>query len=153
VTNSDYHALAEFRYQICRFLRFSEQAARAEGLEAQQHQYMLVVQAVSQEEAPTIGQVAERLLIHHHSAVGLADRLEERGYLERIRGAGDRRQVRVRLTPQGAAILKRLSALHRRELHQSGPELVAALQALLQGISPEREEDALETSSPLKGEE
>jgi DNA-binding MarR family transcriptional regulator len=146
VTQSDYRALADFRYQICRFLRFSEQAAQAEGLEAQQHQFMLVVQAASQEEAPTIGQVAERLLIHHHSAVGLADRLEERGHLERIRGAGDRRQVRLRLTPQGAATLTRLSALHRRELHQSGPELVAALQALLEGVTPERDEDVLEIS-------
>jgi DNA-binding MarR family transcriptional regulator len=131
LTQRDFEVLAEFRYHIRRFLRFSELAAQAEGLEPQQHQFLLAIQAASDAEAPTMGHVAGRLLIHPHSAVGLADRLEERGLLERIRGGGDRRQVRLRLTAAGAEILMRLSALHRRELDDSGPELVGALQAVL----------------------
>ena len=131
LTQHDFHVLADFRYHIRRFLRFSELAAQAEGLEPQQHQFLLAIQAATEPEAPTMGYVAGRLLIHPHSAVGLADRLEERGLLERMRGGGDRRQVRLRLTEAGTETLTRLSALHRRELDDSGPELVAALQAVL----------------------
>jgi DNA-binding MarR family transcriptional regulator len=135
MTHQDYRVLADFRYQIRRFLRFSEQAAAAEGLEPQQHQFLLTIQA--ELDAPTVGQIADRLLIHHHSAVGLADRLEERGMIRRLRGAGDRRTVRLQLTTQGAEILERLSALHSKELRQSGPDLVAALEQLLDGVSVE----------------
>lgn len=131
LTQHDFCVLADFRYHIRRFLRFSELAAQAEGLESQQHQFLLAIEGTSGPEAPTMGYIASRLLIHPHSAVGLADRLEERGLLERIRGGGDRRQVRLRLTAAGTETLTRLSALHRRELDDSGPELVAALQAVL----------------------
>ena len=131
LTQHDFCVLADFRYHIRRFLRFSELAAQAEGLEPQQHQFLLAIQAASGPEAPTMGQVAARLLILPHSAVGLADRLEERGLTERIRGGGDGRKVRLRLTAAGTETLTRLSALHRRELDHSGPELVAALQAVL----------------------
>ena len=141
MTLQDYRVLADFRYQIRRFLRFSEQAAAAEGLEAQQHQFLLTIRAETDADPPTIGQIADRLLIHHHSAVGLADRLEERGLVERLRGAGDRRTVRLRLTRQGAEILERLSALHSKELRQSGPDLVAALEHLLEGVTVEGGQD------------
>jgi DNA-binding MarR family transcriptional regulator len=130
----DYQALADFRFHIRRFLRFSEEAAHGEGLEPQQHQFLLVIQAVTEPASPTVGEVAERLLIHHHSAVGLADRLEHRGLVERIRDVADRRQIHLRLTQPGTDILMRLSALHHRELEQTGPELVAALQAVLGGV-------------------
>jgi DNA-binding MarR family transcriptional regulator len=77
--------------------------------------------------------LAERLLIRHHSAVGLLDRLEEHGYVERARSEEDRRQVRVRLTRTGADKLHRLSRQHREELRQSGPALVEALRAVIEG--------------------
>ena len=150
LTQRDYRILAEFRYQIRRFLRFSELAAHAEGLEPQQHQFLLAIQAEPEGGAPTIGQAADRLLIHHHSAVGLADRLEERGLVERIRGMGDRRQVRLRLTEAGSEILTRLSALHQRELQQAGPELVATLQVLLKGSSTYEDGHVLEGSDRRK---
>src|SRR5579863_159724 len=105
---SDYHALAAFRYQIRRFLHFSEEAARNEGLEPQQHQMLLAIQTSDQNSGPTIGNLAEHLLIQHHSAVGLVDRLAVRGLVERIRGGEDRRQVRIRLTPAGNDKLRRL---------------------------------------------
>ncbi len=144
LTQRDYLVLADFRYQIRRFLHFSEQAAHAEGLEPQQHQFLLAIRAESATSLPTIGQVADRLLIHHHSAVGMADRLEERGLLQRIRGAADRRTVRLQLTVPGSELLTRLSALHQRELRQLGPELVAALQELLHGVSPKEDGDGSE---------
>jgi DNA-binding MarR family transcriptional regulator len=129
----DYRSLGEFRYRIRRFLHFSEAAAREEELEPQQHQILLAIRAAAEPDGPTIGVLAEHLLIRHHSAVGLIDRLEEHGLVARVRGAADRRQVRVHLTPAGEAKLSRLAAAHRAELASTGPLLVEALRALLQG--------------------
>ncbi len=134
LTSQDYAALGEFRYRIRRFLHFSEAATRQEELEPQQHQLLLSIRAVAEPEGPTIGALAEHLLIRHHSAVGLIDRLAERRLVERVPGATDRRQVRVRLTREGEEKLRRLSAVHRAELRSSGPLLVEALHALLQGL-------------------
>jgi DNA-binding MarR family transcriptional regulator len=130
LTTDDYRALAHFRSLIRHFIHFSELAARDAHLEPQQHQMMLLICAAG-DAPPTIGQVAEQLLIRHHSAVGLADRLEAHGLIERSRAEGDRRQVRLRLTPQGAAEIERLSAVHQKELRSLGPALVASLDALL----------------------
>jgi DNA-binding MarR family transcriptional regulator len=121
--------LAEFRYRIRRFLGFSEQAARRAGLEPAQHQLLLAVKAHAG--APTVGDLAERLQHRHHSVVGLIDRLAECGLVRRNRAEGDRRQVRVRLTPKGEAVLRKLSLEHRAELGSAGRELAAALQAIL----------------------
>lgn len=128
---SDYQALGAFRHQIQRFLHFSEAAAKSEGLEPQQHQMLLAIRASEQPGGPTVGNLAERLLIRHHSAVGMIDRLEARRLVGRVRGDGDRRQVRVHLTHEGEERLKRLSSVHRAELRNSGPMLVEALAALL----------------------
>jgi DNA-binding MarR family transcriptional regulator len=130
--DEDYRALAKFRFQIRRFLHFSEEATRSEGLESQQHQLLLAIRASADLSGPTVGELAEQLWIRHHSAVGLADRLMQRGLVERVRGADDRRQVRIRLTPAGDSILARLSSVHRTELLKSGPLLVESLAALLQ---------------------
>jgi DNA-binding MarR family transcriptional regulator len=135
---SDYKALGQFRYQIRRFQHFSETAARAEDLEPQQHQMMLAIRAWDESDAPTVGDLAANLLLKHHSTVGLVDRLEERGLVARVRGDGDRRHVRVHLTPGGLAKLERLSSIHREELRTSGPLLVNALGALLQGLAEDR---------------
>src|SRR3954454_23445821 len=128
---AEYRALSEFRYQIRRFLQFSEEAARAEGLEPQQHQILLAVRGLAEGHGPTVGELAEHLIIRHHSAVGLVDRLSQHGLVERVRDDADRRQVRVKLTPEGEAKLRRLSTVHRDELRSSGPRLVQALQAAL----------------------
>lgn len=137
----DYRVLHEFRYQINRFLHFSEEAARAEGLEPRQHQLMLAVRA-SGSGAPTVGEVAARLFIRHHSAVELADRLIEHGLAQRVRTGLDRRQVHLLLTEQGEEKLRRLSAAHRDELRTMGPELAAALNRALNrlGANPMGEE-------------
>jgi DNA-binding MarR family transcriptional regulator len=130
LSDADYRALADFRFQIRKFLNFSETAAHSEGLQPQQHQLLLATRVLTASCGPTIGELAEYLFIQHHSAVGLTDRLVERGLVERLRGGKDRRQVRIRLTPDGDRILTRLSSAHRVELWISGPRLVEALRAL-----------------------
>ncbi len=127
----DYRALAEFRYQIRRFLRFSEDAARAAGLEPQQHQLLLAVKGLPEGKEPTIGELADRLQIRHHSVVELIDRLESRGLARRQRSSEDRRKVRVELTPDGERILESLTVEHRNELEAAGPTLLKALEELL----------------------
>ena len=125
----DYQALAEFRYQIRLFLHFSEQAARRAGLEPAQHQLLLAVKA--HDSPPVVGELAERFELRHHSVVELIDRLEAAGLVRRGRTRADRRQVRVSLTRKGSTILRRLSVEHRNELESAGPELLAALEAIL----------------------
>jgi DNA-binding MarR family transcriptional regulator len=134
LSGQDYRALARFRYLIRHFLQFSEAAARGEGLEAQQHQMMLAIRAAEEAGGPTIGRLAEQLFIRHHSAVGLADRLEEHGLVARHRSEGDRRQVRLRLTERGEQVLEHLTQSHQAELRKLGPELVNALAGLLQEV-------------------
>ena len=127
----DIRALAHFRYHIRRFLHFSEETARTEGLEPQQHQMMLAIHACPAIEGPSIGQLADLMFVRPHSAVGLIDRLEHRQLVERAHGHRDRREVRIRLTQLGEEVLKRLSSAHHAELKTSGPDLVEALAAIL----------------------
>lgn len=132
ITASDYAALAEFRYQIRRFLHFSEQAARAAGIEPQQHQLLLAIKGLAQsQQEPSIGLLTERLQLQHHSTSELADRLAERGLVSRSRAASDRRQVLIHLTANGEAELEKLTASHLEELRTNGPALVRSLEAVI----------------------
>jgi DNA-binding MarR family transcriptional regulator len=132
VKDKDYQALAEFRHQIRRFLHFSEQAARGAGLEPQQHQLLLALRGwAAANEAASIGALAERLQIQHHSAVELVDRLEGRGLVTRSRAPSDRRQVLIRLTGRGEGELAKLAVCHLDELQKNGPALVTALETLI----------------------
>ena len=132
VKDQDYQSLAEFRHQIRRFLHFSEQAARHAGLEPQQHQLLLALRGLAASEAPaSIGALAERLQIQHHSAVELVDRLEGRGLVTRSRAPSDRRQVLIRLTGRGEGELAKLAVCHLDELQKNGPALVTALETLI----------------------
>ena len=126
--NIDYRALADFRYEIRRFLNFSEQAARASGIEPQQHQALLAIKGLPRELEATVGTLAERLRIRHHSAVELTNRLARKGWMRRSRGRTDRREVLLHLTPRGENLLARLSLSHRNELRTAGPRLIASLQ-------------------------
>lgn len=131
LSSGDYQALAEFRRQIRRFLHFSETTAKEHGLEAQQHQLLLAVRGLPEGVNPTIRELAGRLMIQHHSAVELVNRLEHAGAVARQGGSGDKREVWVRLTPAGRAILRKLALAHRAELERSGPELARALRSVL----------------------
>ncbi len=127
----DFQAMAELRYQIRRFLRFSETAARQAGIEPQQHQLLLAIRGLPGELKPTIGVLAERMQLQHHSTVELIDRLVDRGFICRLRATDDRRQVLVKLTREGQAFLETLSRHHLEELQTVGPRFVKILQGLI----------------------
>ena len=131
LSSGEYLALAEFRRQIRRFLHFSETTARGNRIEAQQHQLLLALRGLPEDVNPTIRELADRLFIQHHSAVELIDRLEKSGAVARHTGMEDKREVWVRLTPRGRAILRKLALAHRAELERSGPELARALKSVL----------------------
>ncbi|MFZ0979128.1 MAG: MarR family transcriptional regulator [Candidatus Acidiferrales bacterium] len=127
----DYQALAGFRYEIRRFLNFSENAARAAGIEPQQHQALLALKGLPPAVPATVGALAERLLIRHHSAVELSRRLEAKGLVARTRSRSDAREVLLRVTPRGGRLLARLSLAHRDELGTTGPRLIDALRSVV----------------------
>lgn len=131
ITLSDYQLLAAFRYEMRKFLAFSEQAARNAGIEPQQHQLLLALRGLPDGSRPTIGTLAERLSVQHNTAVALVDKLEERGFLVRERGLEDKREVLLKLTSEGEALLRKLSTMHREQLGVAGPAMVGALQAIL----------------------
>ena len=123
LTKRHLEMLAEVRYALRRFLRFGEDAARKAGITPQQHQLLLAVKGFPGREWATIGEVAERLQLRHHSAVGLVDRAEQLGRVSRKTDPLDRRVVRITLTASGERILARLTALHLLELKLLGPKL------------------------------
>jgi DNA-binding MarR family transcriptional regulator len=108
--------LAAFRYSLRKFLRFSEQAARAAGITPQQHQLMLGIAGFSQSGTATISELAEFLQEKHHSVIGLVERAEQGGFVERQQDPNDGRAVRVSLTPRGTKTLAGLTQLHKEEV-------------------------------------
>ena len=127
----NYNVMAEFRYQIRRFLRFSEDTARAGGLEPQQYQLMLALKGMPADLRPRIGEVAERLQIQHHSTVELVDRLARRGLVRRRRSESDRREVLLELSPRGDKLLQEMALRHWAEYREVAPYLVAALKRVM----------------------
>jgi DNA-binding MarR family transcriptional regulator len=123
LSQSDYSALAEFRYVLRRFLNFSEKAARKAGLTPRQHQALLVIKGYRQGGPISVGDLAERLIVHHHSAVELTDRLVEAGLVSREQDPQDHRRVLLHLTERAEACLADLSAAHLDELARVGPML------------------------------
>ncbi|MDE2165291.1 MAG: MarR family transcriptional regulator [Alphaproteobacteria bacterium] len=130
----DYERLAELRYLLRRFLIFSENAAAAADLTAQQHQALLAIKGYPGRDEIAIGALAERLGIRHASAVGLVDRLVAKGLVTRSAGRVDRRQILIRLTPDADTRLAALSVAHRAELRRLGPVLQLLLAGLGTGV-------------------
>jgi DNA-binding MarR family transcriptional regulator len=127
----DYQTLADLRYQLRRFLRIREVAARDAGIEPQQYLLLLQIKGLEGRGVPTVGVLAERLQIRHHSAVQLVNRLARRGMVERRRDRQDRREVVVYLCPAGERLLKRLARYSVDELTVEGPQLVGSLKRLV----------------------
>jgi DNA-binding MarR family transcriptional regulator len=119
----DFEALSEFRYQLRRFLRFSEEAVQAHGVTPQQYLLMLHTQGFADRDWATVGELAERLQMVPHGAVALVQRCEAQGLVARRRSEQDRREVQVSLTEKGAAVLEKLAFVHREELKVSGERL------------------------------
>jgi DNA-binding MarR family transcriptional regulator len=126
-SQADYEALSQFRYLIRCFLEFSQNAAKAEGLTSSQHQALLAIKGYPGGGPVTIGDLAERLRLRHHSTVELVDRLAEARLVERLLDPADQRRVLLHLTDLAADHLARLSAFHLDELSRIEPMLKQAL--------------------------
>ena len=130
--DADYRRLLQFRISLRRFLHWSEEQAERAGLTPAQHQLLLAIKGHDGEQGPTIGDVAGYLLLRHHSAVGLIDRAERAGLVQRQEDSGDRRVVRLCLTEQGEGLLQQLTSLHLEEIQRLSPRI----QELSQGLEP-----------------
>ncbi len=131
--------LAEFRYQLRKFLSFSEATTEAAGISVQQYQLLQVVAAMPKGQGASIGYIAERMILRHNSAVELVDRAVRAGFVRRDSDQEDLRRSLVTLTPESGALLDSLVAAHLVEMNSSGPNIVTAIEALV-------------TSSELVGE-
>ncbi|MGI4975424.1 MAG: MarR family winged helix-turn-helix transcriptional regulator [Janthinobacterium lividum] len=127
LTHAQFAAIADFRHELRRFLAFSESAAAAAGLPAQQHQALLAIAGHRGPAAPTVGLLAERLLVAPHTAAELAARMADAALLTRTPAPGDRRRTELALTDAARTLLHRLTDAHLRELDQLGPVLARAL--------------------------
>jgi DNA-binding MarR family transcriptional regulator len=127
ISKAEYERLARFRRALRHFLRFSEVAARSEGLTPQQHQMLLAIRGMPGRDWATITQLAEALQLHHNAIVQLVNRAASMGLVERTPDPDDRRVVQVRLTAEGARKLSKLTSQHRDELRRLRDDLTAIL--------------------------
>ena len=130
LSNSQYETLAAFRYALRQFIHFSDEAAKDAGVTPQQHQALLAIKGFPGRDRVTVGELAERLQLRHHSAVGLIDRLVAEKLVLREASEEDRRRVLIRLTNRGEKILEKLSSVHRNQLKRIGAEISELLQRL-----------------------
>ena len=131
VRPQDYQGLAEFRYLLRKFLRFSKDLLRANAdLNPEQYEALLAVKAFSSDKGLTISQLSERLQVKHHSAVNIVDRLVEKKLVTRSAGETDRRQRHVELTTKGEKLIEELAAAHWNELRKRSGEMINALERL-----------------------
>jgi len=128
-TDEQYRRLLTFRTALRRFDHWSRAAAEEHGLTHTQHQLMLAVRGSLTEGGPTVGEVAEALLVQHHTVTGLVDRVQQLGLVERVRSQVDARRVQLRLTAQGLALLHQLTAVHVAELKELATALHAVAEA------------------------
>ena len=126
-----YQQLAAFRHHIRQFLHFSEEAARAHGLEPQQHQLLLTVKGLPIGVRPTVTALSSQLCLRHHSTVELINRMADRGLVVRRTNEEDKREALIQLTPSGEDILRKLSILHWEELQRQEPVLSVALRMIV----------------------
>ena len=130
---ADFEALAQFRYQLRRFLRFSEEVTQAHGVTPLQYQLMLQIMGFPGRNWATVTELAERLQSKHHGVVALISRCESLGLVQRRASTSDLRQVEVRLTARGARCVEALASVHREELG-SFQGLLAAPGPVLGGV-------------------
>lgn len=122
-SDKEYERLLAFRTRLRRFDQWSRAAASEHGLTHAQHQLLLAIRGHSRETGPSIGEVAEALLVKHHTASELVDRTQAQGLVERYRDRDDHRRVRLRLTDRGNEVLRELTAVHLEELRRLAPLL------------------------------
>lgn len=123
IGDEDYRRLLSFRTGLRRFLRWSEGEAKAAGLTPAQHQLLLAVRGHPGPAGPTIGELAEYLVLRHHSVVELIDRAARAGLVERVGDEEDHRVVHLRLSERGERAIEQLSRLHLEEIRRLAPLL------------------------------
>lgn len=134
LTKHDFEILADFRYQIRKFVRFSEQVSRQHGITPRQYLLLLHVKGYPGRDWATVGELAERLQAKHHGVVALVSRCEKQGFVERRRSSEDRRRIEVHLLEKGERVLEKLARLHRAELLSlQGRFVVPVIQAFEHG--------------------
>lgn len=111
-----FETLANFRYEIRKFLRFSETVTRKAGITPLQYLMLLNIKGYPGRDWATVGELAERLQAQHHGVVALVSRCEKQGFIERRRSTEDRRRIEVRLLPKGEEYVERLANAHRVQL-------------------------------------
>ncbi len=130
INKSDIECLAQFRYALRQFLRFSERASRQAGISPQQHQLLMTIKGIPGRNWANVAEVAERLQVSHHAAVALVTRAQNLRLVKRTQGKEDRRTVQVSLTPKGEELIGRLAELHHQELGRLSGILLKQLQAI-----------------------
>jgi DNA-binding MarR family transcriptional regulator len=123
------------RFQLLKFLHFSQDAADRAAIRPQQHQLLLAVHGMPVNEEPSIANVAHRMLLKHNSAVELVDRTIELGFLRRTHDPTDHRRILLRLTAEGERLLGSLTEHHLNELEEAGPRLIESLRRVIGGES------------------
>lgn len=118
LSKKEFETLSHFRYQLRRFLRFSEEMSCQHGVTHLQYLLLLHIKGFPGREWATVGELAERLQSHHHGVVSLVSRCEKLGLVFRERGKSDRREVQVHLTPEGESKVEQLAHLHHDELRK-----------------------------------
>ncbi|HEY2496424.1 MAG TPA: helix-turn-helix domain-containing protein [Candidatus Angelobacter sp.] len=132
LSQPEYKALSEFRYQLRRYLRYMEEKARARGYNPQQYQLLLAIEGLPEGNIPTIKTLAERMQLNHNTMVELVDRCEKRGLLRRVREGQDRRLVTLAPTPAGKKMMEDQASASRSELQEIGPILFTSLKHLME---------------------
>ena len=120
ISKSTYERLANFRYELRKFIHFSEAAARQIGITPQQHQVLLAIKGFPERDVATPRELAERLRLSHNACVGLIDRCEQLGLVCRMPNPKDKRSVYVGITEHGTGILEQLSEIHLEEIKRIG---------------------------------
>ena len=133
LTADDYEALANFRYLLRKFLRFSKDFLKANGnLSPEQYEALLAIRAFTSIGGLTISHLSERLQVKHHSAVNIVDRLAERKLITREAIKADRRRRQVQLTAEGEKLIDELAIVHRKEIRGRSAEMIKVLERLMQ---------------------
>jgi DNA-binding MarR family transcriptional regulator len=142
VSKSEIETLAQFRYALRQFLRFSERASREAGISPQQHQLLLTIKGMHGRTWANVAEIAERLQVSHHAAVALVTRAQNLRLVKRTQGKEDRRTVQVSLTAKGEDLIERLSELHHEELGRLSQILLKQLQVISLPVGKKRSSSA-----------
>lgn len=130
LSEADYASLADTRRLVRRYIAFSERAAQSAGIEPRQYQLLLMLRGLANTSGASLSDLADWLQVRHHSAVGMVDRMQVRGLLQRRPDPLDGRRVLVHITETGRAALRELALLHRDELRRIAPSLITSLRGL-----------------------